>query len=145
MKKVRQLMLLVLCALLLNTTCDDDTIPQESECDAFAIIDDFAFDNNESSFFEIISANIEGDCLNIEISASGCSGETWQIELFSNTVINESLPVQRGLKLILTNNEACLAVFTRQTSFDLTTLQVEGENEINFNLEGFEESVNYSY
>ena len=55
------------------------------------------------TFFEIISANIEDDCLNIEISASGCSGETWEIELFSNTVINESFPVQRGLKLILTN------------------------------------------
>ena len=145
MKKVRQLMLLVLCALLLNTTCDDDTIPQESECDAFAIVDDSAFDNNESSFFEIISANIEDDCLNIEISASGCSGETWEIELFSNTVINESLPVQRGLKLILTNNEACLAVFTRQTSFDLIALQVEGEYQINFNLEGFENMLNYTY
>lgn len=145
MKKVRQLMLLVLCILLLNTTCDDDTIPQESECDAFAVVDDSAFDNNETAFFEIISAYIEGDCLNIEISASGCSGETWEIALFSNTVINESLPVQRGLKLILTNNEACLAVFTRQTSFDLTAIQVEGENEINFNLEGFESILNYTY
>ena len=59
--------------------------------------------------------------------------------------IAESFPPQRYLKLNLYNNEVCLAVFTKEESFDLTALRVEGTNEVLLNFEGFEESVLYTY
>jgi len=94
----------------------------------------------------LISAEVNGDCLNISISASGCSGETWVLELIDSEGVMESLPPQRNLKLILTNSEACLAVFTKTQSFDLTQLRVEeDENEVILNIEGFPESITYSY
>ena len=57
----------------------------------------------------------------------------------------ESFPVQRNITLILVNQEACLAIFTKKVSFDLTDLQVEGEDEITFNLEDYEDSISYTY
>ena len=146
MKKIRLLAFTLTCFFLTNFTCKNDDVGFPiTDCDSFAFVDDSQYDNADSAFFEIISASIEGDCLNIEISSSGCSGETWVMELFSNTIINESLPIQRGIRLVLTNNEACLAVFSKEMSFDLTNLQVEGENEIVFNLEEYSGELNYSY
>ena len=146
MKKIRLLAFILTCFFLINFTCKNDDVGFPiTDCNAFAFVDDSQYDNADSAFFEIINASIEDDCLNIEISSSGCSGETWVMELFSNTIINESLPIQRGIKLVLTNNEACLAVFSREMSFDLTNLQVEGENEIIFNLEDYSGELNYTY
>jgi len=135
-----------LCMIFLNTTCDDDVVGvPETDCDQFALADNSLYEGAESDFYQIINAEVFEDCLNLEVSASGCSGETWEFLLLATEDVMESSPVQRNIKLVLINQEACLAVFSREVSFDLTDLQVEGENEVVFNLQDHEESITYSY
>ena len=132
--------------LLLNTQCEDDDVGiQPTDCDYFAIVDDDQYQNATSGFFQIVSAEINGDCLNLEISASGCDGSTWSLELFASSDIMESMPVQRSIRAVFANNEACLAVFTRTITFDLSNLQIEGATQIMFNLQDYSESILYSY
>lgn len=132
---------------LTNTQCeDDDLLIVPNNCDLSILIDSNAYDNSVSSEFAFVSVNIiDGNCLFIEFSASGCDGDSWEFELIDSGAVAESLPEQRFLKFELTNNEACLAVFERSTSFDLIPLQVEGSNEILLNIDGLNEPVVYSY
>ncbi|WP_299521328.1 hypothetical protein [Winogradskyella sp.] len=144
--KYSKYVLVAMSLLLLNFQCEDDDINlPPTDCDRFAIEDNDEYENANSAFFTIIDAEVDGDCLNVEISASGCSGDTWVLQVFSTLDVMESLPVQRNIRAVLTNNEACLAVFTRTFSFDLRNLQVEGENEIMFNLLDYSEPILYSY
>ncbi len=132
--------------MLFNTTCDeDDAMMPSTNCDQFAIADNSLYQGAETDFYDISNVEIFEDCLVIEVSASGCSGETWEFLLLATEDVMESSPVQRSIKLVLINQEACLAVFSREVSFDLTDLQVEGENEVVFNLQDYEESITYTY
>ena len=138
--------LVALALLLFNFQCEDDDIPlPPTDCDRFAIADNDAYENSNSAFFNIISAQVNGDCLDIEIGASGCNGATWILQAFSPLDVMESLPVQRNLRAVLINDEACLAVFTRTFSFDLRNLQVEGTQQVSFNLQDYSEPILYSY
>ena len=143
--KISRFWLVLVSLLLLNTQCDDDISLPLTDCDRFAIADNDEYDNANSAFFQIVNAEVNGDCLNVEISASGCSGDSWALELFSSLDIMESLPVQRNIRAVLINDEACLAVFVRIFSFDLRNLQVEGEQQVSFNLLDYSEPILYSY
>ncbi len=146
MKFSKFIILLVFMSLFCSTQCNEDDIQQPTMiCDSSTIIDNELYQNAESGFFNLGDVELIGDCLSINISASGCSGDTWVMELVDSGGVLESLPVQRNLKFILTNNEACLAVFGKEQSFDLTNLKVEGEDEVILNVEGFPEPISYSY
>ncbi len=138
-------MLLFAASLLCMQCDDDDDQPSSMVCDFTTIIDNELYQNAQSAFYTLVSAETSEDCLNIEISSSGCSGESWVLELVDSGGVLESDPPQRNLKFILTNNEACLAVFQRGQSFDLTPLQVDGANEVILNVEDFPEPITYSY
>ena len=130
--------------LFMNTQCDEDDI-QSSPCDQMVVIDDGFFNSAVSSEFMFQSAEIIENCLNVSISASGCDSSTWSMVLVDSGAVAESLPEQRFLKFVFTNNEVCLAVFSQERSFDISNLQVEGSNEIILNIEGFPESITYQY
>jgi len=117
-----------------------------STCDQSTIIDDALYANLESAHFTFTSAKIIDDCLKIEISSSGCDGNSWEFKLVDSGAVAESLPEQRYLKFQLVNTELCDAVFKRTVSFDLTPIQISGtNNEIILNIEGLESSLNYKY
>ncbi len=143
MKKIVFLASIVLC--FMNMQCDDDERPSIFVCDQATIVDKEAYDNLDSAHFTFVNAEISDNCLTIEISASGCDGNSWEFNLMDSGAVAESSPEQRYLKFQLINNEACLAVFKRIVSFDLTPLQVDGSNEIILHLEGLESSLNYKY
>ncbi len=143
-KNIFFVILVVMC--FMNTQCEDDKDDFFiSECDFETIINKSKYDNLETANFEFVKTEIIDDCLHIEISASGCNGDSWEFYLFDSSAIAESSPEQRYLKLQLINNEACLAVFKKTVSFDLTPLQINGSKEIILNLEGLESSLNYKY
>ena len=141
------LVLIFLCSsLLFNTQCDeDDFSPSSAICDQIATVDNTAYENAETAFDSVVSVEVLDDCLNVRISSSGCDGNSWEFELIDSGNVAESFPPQRYLKYVLTNNEACLAVFSREKSFELIPLRVEGVNEVLLNIEGFPESISYSY
>lgn len=136
--------LLLLALLFLNMQCDDDMQPSIA-CDAETIVDNELYENTQSAFYTFGNVEINGDCLSITISSSGCSGETWELELVGSEGVMGSFPVQRNIKVVLTNNEACLAVFSREWTFDLLPLQVNGESQVTLNLQDFSEPILYSY
>ncbi|MBV7269853.1 hypothetical protein [Winogradskyella luteola] len=137
--------ILLFAASLLCMQCDDDDDQPSMVCDFTTIIDNELYQNAQSAFYSLVSAQIDEDCLNIKISSSGCSGETWVLELVDSGGVLDSDPPQRNLKFVLTNNEACLAIFEQERSFDLTSLQVEDTNEVILNVEDFPEPITYSY
>ena len=103
------------------------------------------YDKEASDFVEVISASISGDCLSFEVSASGCDGSSWEAFLYDSGAIAESLPEQRYIKLVLKNPEDCLAVFTRNFSFDLTPLQIQNGGVLLLNFQNTGEQLRYEY
>ena len=130
--------------LFMNTQCDDDEI-QDSPCDQMVVVDSGFFNSAVSSEFNFQNAEITNNCLKVTVSSSGCDGSSWSMVLVDSGSVAESLPEQRFLKFVFTNNETCLAAITQERSFDLSNIQVEGSNEIILNIEGFPESITYQY
>ncbi len=67
------------------------------------------------------------------------------MELISSTSILESFPVQRLVKVELDNEDACLAVFQKTVSFDLAPFQVDGQNQVILNNDGWDQPITYQY
>ncbi|MFT4568686.1 MAG: hypothetical protein ACI9FN_003655 [Saprospiraceae bacterium] len=115
------------------------------QCDELVQINDDAYDKGPKDFINIVDASLEGDCLTIFYSASGCSGDSWEVNLYDSGAVAESEPEQRYLRLSMMNPEACLAVFTKERSFDISDLQIENNGVLILNLLDSEESLRYKY
>ena len=147
MKFPKLCVLLVFAALFLNMQCNEDdgnSFPS-SNCGALALIDSGAYLTAETNPYTINSAVMNEECLVLNISASGCDGSTWIIQLLDSGNVSESEPPQRAVKLFLFNNEACLSVISQVQSFDLSALQVDGVNEITINIDDFPDPIVYTY
>jgi hypothetical protein len=102
--------------LLMNLQCDDEDDVQLSLCDVAVVLDNSIYETIESDFHSLTTAEIDGDCLSVNISASGCDGITWVLTLVDSEDIAESMPPQRYLKLAPANYEVCLAVCLTKNS-----------------------------
>ena len=123
----------VLCFLNMKWA-EDDANDFVETCDEITIVDKDLYADLDSANFTFVNAEITNDCLNIEIGASGCDGNTWRFSLVDSGDIAESSPEQRFLKFQLINEELCLAFFKRIVSFDLKPLRINGSNEVIFNI-----------
>lgn len=130
--------------LLMNTQCDDDDVVNVP-CDQTIVVDSGFYESATSDVYEAGNVYFSDNCLTIEISSSGCDGNSWSMVLVDSGNVAESSPEQRYLKLVLTNEELCDAVVEQVRSFDLTPIQVDGSNEIILNIEGFPEPLTYNY
>ncbi len=140
---MKQLWILILTALtLMFSSCNDAT--NTPECEFETLISAEEFVTAPSDPVSINTVEIEGNCLVITFSASGCSGDTWEVKLIDSESIMESLPPQRNLRLSLKNEELCEAYISKEMSFDISNLQVEGYS-VQLNLLNSNESVLYSY
>ena len=139
----RKVVTLVLFSLLLmNMQCDEDDVAI-LPCGSEIIIDSATY--NEVDSHAIESATINDNCLDINIYDSGCNSDSWVMTLVDSGAIAESMPPQRYLKLSLFNDEACLAVFNKEGSFNLLPLRVEGTNEVLLHVEGLSEPILYTF
>lgn len=147
MKFPKIIVLLLSVTLFLNMQCEgDDPAPfPESNCVNLTLIDSFSYENATTSPYTVTDVAINEDCLIITITATGCDGNTWDMQLLDSGSVEESNPSQRYVKFFLVNNEACLAEISRTTSFDLSTLQIEGENEIIINIDQYSDPITYVY
>ncbi len=128
----------------MNTQCEEDVIVDDS-CDYITIISESKYPEASSEGLTFINAEIQGDCLLIDIGASGCNGDSWEFELIDSGAVAESEPEQRFLKLDFDNDEACLASFERTISFDLKPIRISESGKIILNLEGVDKDLIYSY
>lgn len=80
----------------------------------------------------------------IKFTASGCSGDSWEVRLIDSEEVLESLPPQRNLRLSLKNQEDCHAMITKTMSFNLANLKVKG-NQVLLNIIHTNDPVLYEY
>lgn len=145
-KKISKYILLCLCYTLLftNTRCDDDEDVKRA-CGQAVVIDKGYYEAATSDAFDFIHAEVIDNCLSVNLSASGCNGETWSIVIVDSGIVSASAPDQRNLKLVFSNEEMCKSVFTQNRMFDLSRLQIENSNEVILNIEGIPGPIHYIY
>lgn len=115
---LKKYMSFVFLLLLLGCNSDDDN-GSNDECGDQMIFDEELFNQESPSSFSIQNAEIDGDCLMVTLSASGCDGSSWEADLVSDGLETTSVPPSRSIRVDFTNIEACTAVITRTFQFYL--------------------------
>ena len=139
--KNRILIILVVTFGFISCNNDDD---DSNNCDQITIISPEQYETAPNDLLFINSLEINGDCLKINFSSGGCSGDTWIIKLIDSESIMESNPPQRNLRVSLKNDEDCEALITKELTFDVSELKVDG-NLVILNITNSNEQILYEY
>ena len=146
--KMKNILILFIFGLsLVGCSNDDDDSETLINCDfdtSMVLISEEQFDNAASDPLTINSLVLDNDNLTINFSASGCDGNSWELKLIDSENVFESNPPQRNLRLSLRNEELCQAFITRELTFDISNLQVDG-NQVVLNVTNSDDSVLYEY
>lgn len=143
MLKLKNLYLLSSAVLACIACSENGTVVT---CDYTAVINKDKFDQNTPTAFSGISnVTLQDDCLRLTLTDSGCDGSTWDIAFVDSGDIAESLPVQRFVKIFVTNEELCTAIINREISIDISPLKVENESSLNLNIENYAEQILYEF
>ena len=134
---------------LFFVSCDflDDHIkhPIKSKCNEKAVLDHVAFPQVNTNNYGITNVVLNGDCLEITVSSSGCNPNNWDMNFVASEVVVETLPNMWYAKVELINNEDCQAVFQKTVSFDLTPFKITGQNQVLINIQGWNTNIMYQY
>lgn len=82
----------------------------------------------------VIDAQIVGNCLELNVGFSGCQPDH-DFDLYYMWNFCLTPPVHHVLRLGHDNNEACLAHFTKQLSYDLQPLKIPGMGDITLHIQ----------
>lgn len=129
---------------ILCVSCDDEGQVDPLMCDQSVVISASEYATAPRDAVTINSIALVAGCLQVNYSASGCDGSTWDTQLIDSGAVMESFPPQRNLILSINNQEACDAVITRQTSFNISELQTEGSS-VWLNIVNTEDTFLYEY
>ena len=140
---------LALFTSVLFVACDflDDHIKNtiKSKCNEKAVLDHVAFPQVNTANYGITNVVLNGDCLEITVSSSGCDPNNWDMNLIGVASTTNIYPPLFHAKVELINNEACLAVFQKTVSFDLTPFQMAGQNTVQIAIDGWNTNIMYQY
>jgi hypothetical protein len=126
---------LLFLILILLYSCNTETTIIEEPCDGDSIIvDQTMFDATDTSNYTITGVSLLNNCLTITLTSSGCDGNSWTASLIDSGLQTASIPPQRHVRLSLTNNETCLAIFERSYTFDINSGHPET---VIYNIEGW--------
>jgi len=142
---MKKIVVFFICLFVLSCNSNDEpTI--ENKCNVSSeIISSEDFSAVSTSNYAITKVEINEDCIEITFGSSGCGTELWEEHLFSVDSFYTIFPLQRDLKMKLINEELCEAYFIKTVSFDLTPLQIDGQNIVPLNIYGWNEQVIYEY
>lgn len=113
-------------------------------CEQKVIISQSEYESAPQDYVKINSLEIIDNCVIINYSSSGCSGDTWEIKLIDAGIVLESFPPKRNLVFSLENNEPCEAYITKETAFDISNLKVNG-SPVRLNITNTGDSILYEY
>jgi len=115
------------------TSCSEDPQSDNNQTCTPVVISQSTFNSLEDDVYTIQDLTIEGDCLKIPISFSGCDDDH-TFNMVTDGGVDESSPVQITFVLQDNNPQDCEALITIDTEHDLTPLQdlVEGDILIRF-------------
>ena len=143
--KMKKMIWLFFVIGIVTYACDKANDDNTLNCGDSIIIDKNLYDSTNTNGYSVINAKISNDCLEIEIRASGCDGESWIIKLIDSKDITESLPLQKFIKISLKNEELCEKIISKKLCFDLKPIRIDNNNQIELNLEKWEDPLIYSY
>jgi hypothetical protein len=141
--KMTMMKKIFLCAMLISLSCSDSVDADFDLCNECVIIDNTLYNSSKTVDFTVNNVLLNRDFLTIKIGASGCSGNSWKATLIDANQILESNPMQRNIRVIFENNEACLAIFEKEFTFNIKKLK-EDESKIILNLENWNTQINYN-
>lgn len=124
---------------------DAVTTPITSNCDKNAILDPTQFTNVSTTNYSITNVVLNGDCLEVTVSSSGCDPNNWDMNLIGVASTTNVYPPLFHAKVELINNEAYQAVFQKTHSFDLTPFQMAGQNTVQIAIDGWNTNIMYQY
>ncbi len=127
-----------------DNNISDNTITESNSCELETLVSAEEYKNSLSDPLTINSLEIIDGCLKISFSAGGCGGDTWELELIDSGDILESYPPQRNVKLSLKNEELCKAYITKEVTFDISNLKVDGDR-VQLNFLNSDKGILYEY
>jgi hypothetical protein len=139
-----KILFLTLIGLTILSCSKDNDNENPVNCDFETVISTEQHANAPSDQLTINSLAINDNCLKINFSSSGCDGDTWELKLIDSEVVLYSFPPQRNLRLSLKNEELCKAYITKELTFDISNVQVDG-NQVQLNITNGDESILYEY
>ena len=116
-----------------------------SKCGPDVIINKTEYENAPDYQVVIEEMKMEGNCLKIRFSASGCDGNSWVVKLIDSESIEKSLPIQRTLRLSLDNQEVCEAWITKEVFFNIEGLQIHDYTDKSVYLKVSGKGILYKY
>ncbi len=133
-----------------SASCKKSNIQEaiETTCGEAVIIDSLLYSSSFSwsaNTPSLDSLYIDGDCLHLIVSASGCDGSSWVMRLYDSDKLLYSNPVRRMLHFRFENNEACTAVIQKEFIFSLLPLRNQNINEIELSFPYYYKSITYTY
>lgn len=145
--RVYKIIFLFFAMLLVSCEFLDDTIktPVITACDSNAMVDPILYQQIQTTKYGITSVVLNGDCLEITVSSSGCDPNNWSMNLVTVPSTATVVPQLYHAKVELINDEVCLAVFQKTKSFDLTPLKIQSQNKIQVDIDGWNTPIIYSY
>jgi len=123
-------------------TCNNND--DSNNCDQVTIVSSEEYETAPNDQLFINSLEINGGCLKINFSSSGCSGDSWELKLIDSEAILETSILQRNLRLSLKNEELCEALITKELTFDINELRVDG-NQVFLNITNSDDQILYEY
>ena len=135
--------IMILSTLMSCNDNDDNTSNDKNICEPEIIVSEEAFNNAPNSGHSINELQLEGDCLTIDFSASGCGGDTWEIKLVASPIVIETFPIQQFIRLSLKNEEVCRAVIRKSVTFDISKLKETSPEPSFINFVGYNDKVFY--
>ena len=126
MKFTTKIFFLILLSFTFSACNSDDD--DQNECNENTIVSSEEFETAPNDQLNINSVNIDGDCLSINFDTGGCNGESWIIKFISSENIEATVPPSRQVRLSLIDNEDCEALITKNVSFSIKNLRVEGNS-----------------
>ena len=141
---MKKILFLILVVLLILSCSKNDNNENPTNCDFEILISKEQYAIAPADQLTINSLEINDNCLKINFSSGGCSGDTWELKLIDSEDILESSPPQRNLRLSLKNQELCQAYITKELTFDILDVQVDG-NKVQLNLTNSDKNILYEY
>lgn len=94
---------------------------------------------------EISDAYVDGDCVYITYSFTGC-GESLELKLYDSGIVTASNPSGREINLVLGDaSGGCESTFEKYSSFNILPLRNPGDTVVALHLNGWSGELYYSY
>lgn len=141
--KSKIIFLIFISAVMIS--CNNDDNPDNSLKNSDLIrVDNKLFLNAPNDEFEIVTATISNNKLNLTIFYGGGCGNIYYDLVTVDDYIDTN-PIQKNIRLAFDDEDNCEAGIELELSFDLTQIQISSTDRIILNLNRWGNQIEYNY